>query len=104
MTMARLLTGFITSFLKLNSWIVVMVCTILNGVLSLVIPFIQSFTLYIIYSVLFCLLATPTYILCLPIVMESVPPKQIATTYGIMNLITVPSCMLGAPFAGRLFI
>ena len=103
MTLARVLTGVITSFLKMNSSTVVMVCKTLIGVVTLMVPFIQSFTLYIVYSVLFCLFITPTYILCLPIVMESVPPKQIATTYGIMNLITVPASILGAPFAGKSF-
>ena len=103
MTLARVLTGVITSFLKTNSSTVVMVCATLIGVVTLMVPFIQSLTLYIVYSVLFCLLITPTTLLCLPIVMESVPPNQIATTFGIMNLITVPASVLGAPFAGKSF-
>ena len=103
MTLARVLTGVITSFLKMNSSTVVMVCATLIGVVTLMVPFIQSLTLYIVYSVLFCLLITPTTLLCLPIVMESVPPNQIATTFGIMMLITVPASTLGPPFAGKSF-
>ena len=101
MTVARALTGIVTGLLNLNSITVVMVSTILIGVVTLAVPFIQSVTLFFVYSVLFCLLNAPTYVLCLPIVMESVPTKLTATAFGIMSFISVPASILGAPLAGK---
>ena len=98
---ARILSGTIIGLLKLNTLTVVMVCTILNGIVTLAVPFANNLIFFFVYAVLVCFLSAPTYVLCVPIIMESVPSEQVSTAFGVTSFFNIPASLLGAPIAGK---
>ena len=98
---ARISSGTIVGLLKLNSLTVVMVCTILNGIVTLALPFANNLIFFFVYAVLVCILSAPTYVLCVPIIMESVPSEQVSTAFGVTSFFNIPASLLGAPIAGK---
>ena len=100
-TIARPLIGVVAQVTDANAAVFIMTTQVLNGVLTLCVPFMKQLWMFYLYAVLFQLLMTPYNSLQAVFVMEHVPAPQVAVGYGVVMLVCVPGYILGGPVSGR---
>ena len=105
-TFSRPFFGALGEFTRVSPSILVTLTTLINGVLTILLPFIfnQNLTLIYVYGVMFSIMLAPYDAFCFVMTVDSVRTSQVATGYGVLCFFCVPGCAFGAPLAGRAYV
>ena len=103
-TLSRVIIGILTEVLPINSFLLVTICALLNGTLTIFVPFTNHLSMMFVYGAFLSILLTPASNLELPMITESVPSLQVPSAFGVTSFFRMPGNVFGAPLAGKIFM
>ena len=102
-TVGEVLVGWVADLPWVNSNLLYASCMMVCGLVTAIVPFVQSYQLILVLSALYGLCISANYSLTSPILVELVSLDQFSSAYGFLLACQGVGNLIGPPVAGWLY-